>query len=91
MVQPTIAMINKPRIIVAGSPNQIMPITTVPIAPIPVQIEYAVPRGIDLAAVSKKYKLKSTASKKAAVAGRFLKPSTNLRVVVKLTSKKGVA
>jgi amino acid transporter len=38
MVHPITPMINATRMIVAGSANQIIPITTVPIAPMPVQI-----------------------------------------------------
>lgn len=81
--------IKKIRANVAGSLKKIIPIRTVPTAPIPVHTGYAVPNGIDWVAFASNPMLKTVKRRKPAIQAKYSIPDTSFarpRQYVKPTS-----
>ena len=79
---------NNIRQIPAGSWNRMIPKTTVPTAPIPVQTAYAVPIGSSLVAISRNRKLAIKPITVIADGISFVKFAEYFRLVAHNTSKK---
>lgn len=69
------------------SSKKIMPVTTVPNAPMPVHIAYAVPRGIVVKLMDSDEKLNNARTMKPIEGHRRLKLADSFKNVVKPTSK----